>query len=118
MKFYIHFDKEIDSYELLKRGAFPRSKRAALEASIRKWKALVQANKRGKYVEENGGATCALCKLYYNLDDRCAGCPIAELGHAYCLRTPWEKYVNTVNPTVALKHAQAEVKFLESLRSK
>lgn len=104
--------------------------RAALEASIEKWKdnAQVQFKAQAKIFADS----CPLCDLFNNSDDLdadipeeeyCNGCPVKARTDLYeCQGTPWEKvrdayHDNLVSTQEFRDLAQLEVDFLESLRT-
>jgi len=91
-----------------RKGPWPKTKRGALNDSIRKWEFLVENR------AYNGTDTCALCYRYVEgveYEKKCKGCPVmAKTGKAGCLGTPWRAY-----PTKA--QAKRELAFLRSLKA-
>jgi hypothetical protein len=102
--------------------------RGALELSIEKWKknTKVQRKSQARIKAES----CPLCAMFANtndedtlLDELCNGCPVkARTGIYGCQGTPWEKARDQYHDKLASvqdfhKAAQAEVEFLESLRT-
>lgn len=106
-------------------GEWPKTKKGALNESIKKWKQLVvymEEDKNDKpYAAIN---SCALCQIYYDrstiggwMNSECKGCPVAEsTGEGECGRTPYIAYINADNHGQALRAARREVRFLESLK--
>ena len=98
--------------------------RKALEGSIEKWQMI--AYKGGM---DNGSQNCPLCGLYF-AEFHCKGCPVAKhTGDELCYGTPYEAWGDHQNQThysddhfvrddcsKCKKLAQAELKFLRSLR--
>lgn len=114
----------IKDNEVAAEGDWPKTKKGALNESIRKWEWLVRGLEEGyiEIVPETGGETCALCELYTGVDveENCRGCPVMKkTGLAQCKDTPfWDyhKLRDTYSILDALDAAKAEVKFLKSLK--
>jgi len=99
----------------------------ALELSIEKWKA--NALTRMKHTAKIFAETCPLCHLFWKEDEDmpeeqyCEGCPVKKRTGFYgCQGTPWVAvrdayYDNCVSVQEFRELAQAEVNFLESLRT-
>jgi hypothetical protein len=102
--------------EVCTEGSFPRSRAGALEASILKWKTVVsEIEKTGKKVNDGGEFTCALCHKYMKGD--CVRCPVRkETGQSLCIDTPYHDYHEAKTGKRLLKHATAELQFLQGLR--
>lgn len=83
---------EVVNGRLVKIRPWPKrlTKKRALQLSIRKWKALVDAGFLYLADAEDGSyLTCALCYLY--IDSDCSGCPIADyVDDTGCDGTPYE----------------------------
>ena len=95
--------------------------RAALVASIEKWKANETAETFGDVSIH--GDDCALCRLFlteeYDSEDSCGECPVAlKDGQKYCRGTPYyearSSFWRLDLPAFRLA-ARAEREFLESL---
>ncbi len=91
-----------------------------------------------KKTVDSGEVNCPLCRIYNNpaldVDKKCVGCPIMEFtGKDYCAGTPYvawsghhikvhNKGIDTYHMhnecKVCLRHAKAELKFLQSLKEK
>jgi|JI10StandDraft_1071094.scaffolds.fasta_scaffold233918_4 hypothetical protein len=95
--------------------------KAALEASIEKWKRNSIAEAPEKYL--TGFRDCPLCDLFWDAD--CIGCPVFKrTGETGCYGTPYTTAEKARRPenwdfdggALARKTALDEVVFLESLR--
>lgn len=93
---------------------------AALEQSIEHWKYNLRQAKVGRADKIKYSAShCALCRLFFHSELRCAGCPVAAAsGHSVCRETPYVEVVAAIeNKNLSLEEAvQAQVDFLISLR--
>lgn len=110
------------TYTIDTNDEFPDEKSEAIDAAIEKWKTIAQAIKLTEQVIESGGRnTCPLCKLYF--EDDCQDCPVMQkTGRWHCIKTPAMQYENVEEKgwegwKRALKYAEREVTFLESLKS-
>jgi len=122
--------------DIVSKGKWPKSKKAALNESIRKWEWLV-GELEGMDLD---GATpfpvpdhesCALCYIYMPFSapssfDECRGCPVFEkTSKKYCKGTPYYRFLEVMdnfsssrsraNLREAINTAKSEVKFLQSL---
>lgn len=110
--------------EIIAEGKWPKTKRGALNESIKKWKELVLHLENNDSIPEATVESCALCQLYYDFDtleswgkSECKGCPVAEkTGKGECTSTPFIDYYETYIHGKALRAARREVRFLESLK--
>lgn len=96
---------------------------AALEASIEKWRKIVEGTGADRGVEN-----CALCAVFDQYPAGCFFCPVYErVQHHYCTGTPyteWAKLFPEDRDAIDRKAdtpervaaAKAELAFLESLR--
>jgi hypothetical protein len=100
-----------------------RTRKQALELSIRKWETIAHYHKLGVVdVEEGGQDTCALCVKYLHLN--CKGCPVMrKTNMGTCGGTPYRQYTgykkieNLSKKAETFRiHAENEVVFLKSLR--
>lgn len=109
---------------LVVRGTLPKSRLAALKASICKWKRIVKHLKEDDAAVppwDGGTETCGLCQIYYNNRD-CDDCPVSrKTGMGGCVGTPYHKYQEAkgyVDKTDGLEAAKAEMAFLKGLLPK
>lgn len=103
-------------YGLSQIGTFPKTKRAAIQASISKWKAIAKIHRlnptplSAEDVDPNPVETCSLCHLYWNAN--CQECPVFHAtGYTHCVDSPFDLYGQNSNEHTAL----SEVEFLKSL---
>lgn len=67
----------------------------ALKESESKWRRYSE----GEDIEVGNAESCPLCALFNNkgysrfvmTDDRCDGCPVAEVGERFCSGTPYDE---------------------------
>lgn len=103
--------------------------RVALEASIKKWEAIVAGTG-----EDHGADDCALCSLFaFRSEDAdgewrpCLGCPVRErTGQPGCSGSPYDAWGSTqtledgavwrVHDDASRAAAQKQLDFLKSLR--
>ena len=102
------------------KGPWPKTKAASLNASIRKWQAIVGWLEEGREVNSCGHcATCALCQYdIVKANGTCTtSCPVGvKTRKGGCYGTPYDDWEDTFEPYEKLAAAKAEVAFLESLR--
>ena len=95
----------------------------ALEASIGKWKAIIQIMEVGQHYPEDGGmGTCALCHMFYvddSVESFCSACPIKQAtGRDTCDGTPYVAYSEArkqEDHSRMIEAAYQELAFLEDL---
>jgi hypothetical protein len=96
-------------------GKFPKDKLEALQASIEKWKYIVELYKKfpDKKIVDGGAVTCALCHLY--MSDGCEGCPVSKfVDETNCEDTPYKEYMIDE----CLSNALKEVAFLRLVETR
>ena len=87
MKFKVITDLDDWDYGEIKCvGKWPTTKKPAIQASIDKWRAVVDSLEGGmKEIPFANEENCSLCHLYLNGWNNCAGCPIYEkTGRQFC----------------------------------
>lgn len=119
MRFEVSAYYDIDNkphYGLSQIGEFPKTRRAALLASISKWKAVAKIHRlnptplQADEIDPRPSETCALCHLYWN--GNCQECPVFHaVGDTHCINSPFDLYSHRPSEYTAL----AEVEFLKSL---
>jgi len=119
--YFVAYTQKSPHGVVLVAGDFPKTKKAALKESIRKWEFIVDYHKknphRGQPLDARD-SSCALCKLFAE-DHTCRGCPVANAAMNYsCRGTPWVNYQWADTPTKCLNAAIRELNFLKSLLAK
>ena len=109
----------------------PKTEKDALLLSIEKWQFISNYYESGEIelLSDGGILTCGCCMLFFNPNGRrnCENCPIYnKTGKQFCWSTPYDSYAEIVDNydceekrdfdvEEILKHAKAELKFLQDL---